>query len=203
MDDYLIECQSAEFDALARVICDLFPEQTRFASSDARGRFLSVQWLAMRFGSAPKRMTLDIRIVPAALARFCAQADAAARSHAVLHRKRCSDRSRSVTRPARPSSATRNSYSTKTLRDRSRRRHAGALRVAVDLREALRLHDAVVAGRVLHHPVAGHATQRVAVFRAGDRERLVHPAGEHDGRPVPVGARCAVRVPDRRAGIWR
>jgi hypothetical protein len=73
MDDYLIECQSAEFDALARVICELFPEQTRFTeSSDERGRFLSVQWLAMRFGSTPKRMTLDIRIVPAALARYLA-----------------------------------------------------------------------------------------------------------------------------------
>jgi Protein of unknown function (DUF3022). len=87
MDDYLIECQSAEFDALARVICDLFPEQTRFAeSSDARGRFLSVQWLAMRFGSTPKRMTLDIRIVPAALARYLAlKPMQRARSHAVLH----------------------------------------------------------------------------------------------------------------------
>ncbi|RAE01108.1 hypothetical protein DN583_30840, partial [Burkholderia multivorans] len=36
MDDYQIDCASAEFDALARVICDLFPEQTRFVeSSDA------------------------------------------------------------------------------------------------------------------------------------------------------------------------
>ncbi|RKT99533.1 hypothetical protein C7H84_30105 [Burkholderia sp. Nafp2/4-1b] len=87
MDDYLIECQSAEFDALARVICDLFPEQTRFAeTSDERGRFLSVQWLAMRFGSTPKRMTLDIRIVPAALARYLAlKPMQRARSHAVLH----------------------------------------------------------------------------------------------------------------------
>ena len=135
MDDYLIECQSAEFDALARVICDLFPEQTRFAeSSDARGRFLSVQWLAMRFGSAPKRMTLDIRIVPAALARYLQRSSRcsgrAAMRCCMRIWKRCSDRSRSVTRPARPSSATRNSYSTKTLRDRSRRRHAGALHYA-------------------------------------------------------------------------
>ena len=81
------------------MICDLFPEQTRFAeSSDARGRFLSVQWLAMRFGSAPKRMTLDIRIVPAALARYLALADAAGAQPcgaACVGRKRCSDRSRS------------------------------------------------------------------------------------------------------------
>ncbi|RQQ58475.1 DUF3022 domain-containing protein [Burkholderia stagnalis] len=87
MEDYLIECPSAEFDALARVICDLFPEQTRFVeSSDERGRFLSVQWVAMRFGSTPKRMTFDVRIAPAAFARYLAlKPMQRARSHAVLH----------------------------------------------------------------------------------------------------------------------
>ncbi|MBU9132704.1 DUF3022 domain-containing protein [Burkholderia multivorans] len=87
MDDYQIDCASAEFDALARVICDLFPEQTRFVeSSDARGRFLSVHWLAMRFGATPKRMTLDVRVAPAALARYLAlKPMQRARSHAVLH----------------------------------------------------------------------------------------------------------------------
>lgn len=87
MEDYLVECPSAEFDALARVICELFPEQTRFVEcSDERGRFLSVHWLAMRFGATPKRMTLDIRIEPAALARYLAMKPMQrARSHAVLH----------------------------------------------------------------------------------------------------------------------
>ncbi|KVP01215.1 hypothetical protein WJ83_14780 [Burkholderia ubonensis] len=87
MEDYLIECDSAEFAALARVICELFPEQTRFVESrDERGRFLSVHWLAMRFGATPKRMTLDLRIAPAALARYLAMRPMQrARSHAVLH----------------------------------------------------------------------------------------------------------------------
>jgi hypothetical protein len=87
MEEYEYACPSAEFDTLARVICELFPEQTRFveASGDG-GRFLSVQWLAMRFGSTPKRMTLDVRIAPAALARYLAMRPVQrARSHAVLH----------------------------------------------------------------------------------------------------------------------
>ncbi|CAN0621164.1 conserved protein of unknown function [Burkholderia multivorans] len=86
MEEYLYECPSAEFDALARVICDLFPEQTRFVECrDDGGRFLSVHWLAMRFGATPKRMTLDVRIAPAALARYLAMKPMQrARSHAVL-----------------------------------------------------------------------------------------------------------------------
>ncbi|WP_179404594.1 DUF3022 domain-containing protein [Burkholderia guangdongensis] len=87
MEEYEYACPSAEFDALARVISDLFPEQTRFVeATDDAGRFLSVQWLAMRFGSTPKRMTLDVRIAPAAFARYVAMRPALrARSHAVLH----------------------------------------------------------------------------------------------------------------------
>jgi hypothetical protein len=86
MEDYIYECASAEFDTLAHVICDLFPEQTRFAErSDDTGRLLSVQWLGMRFGATPRRMTLDVRIAPAALARYLALApQQRARSHAVL-----------------------------------------------------------------------------------------------------------------------
>ncbi|WP_323118669.1 DUF3022 domain-containing protein [Burkholderia alba] len=86
MDDYHYECASAEFGDLAHVICDLFPEQTRFAErSDDTGRFLSVQWLGMRFGAAPRRMTLDVRIAPAALQRYLAlKPMQRARSHAVL-----------------------------------------------------------------------------------------------------------------------
>ncbi|MBU9214615.1 DUF3022 domain-containing protein [Burkholderia gladioli pv. alliicola] len=86
MDDYHYDCASAEFDALAHVICDLFPEQTSFAErGDEGGRFLYVQWLGMRFGSAPKRMTLALRIESAAFARYLAMRPMQrARSHAVL-----------------------------------------------------------------------------------------------------------------------
>lgn len=86
MDDYQYECASAEFDELAHVICDLFPEQTRFAERvDDAGRLLTVQWLGMRFGATPRRMTFDIRIAPAALQRYLAlKPMQRARSHAVL-----------------------------------------------------------------------------------------------------------------------
>ncbi|GAB7537112.1 DUF3022 domain-containing protein [Burkholderia sp. 22PA0099] len=85
-DDYHYDCASPEYEALAHVICDLFPEQTSFAErQDDAGRFLHVQWLGMRFGAAPKRMTLDLRIEPAAYARYLAMRPMQrARSHAVL-----------------------------------------------------------------------------------------------------------------------
>ncbi|KVE37723.1 DUF3022 domain-containing protein [Burkholderia sp. TSV86] len=86
MDDYQYDCASAEFEVLARVICDLFPEQARFAErTDNAERFLAVQWLAMRFGATPRKMTLDVRIAPAALKRYLElKPMQRARSHAVL-----------------------------------------------------------------------------------------------------------------------
>lgn len=86
MDDYQYDCASAEFGELARVICDLFPEQTRFAErADEAGRLLSVHWLAMRFGATPRKTTLDVRFTSAALRRYLAlKPMQRARSHVVL-----------------------------------------------------------------------------------------------------------------------
>ena len=72
MEAYLFECASPDFEELARVIADLFPEQTRFAEQLAENGVpqLSVQWVAMRFGAAARRMTLTVAIAPAALARY-------------------------------------------------------------------------------------------------------------------------------------
>ncbi|HEY1609497.1 MAG TPA: DUF3022 domain-containing protein [Paraburkholderia sp.] len=72
MEDYLYECASAEFEELARVVADLFPEQTRFAEQPAEDGTpqLTVHWVAMRFGATARRMTMTIAIAPAALARY-------------------------------------------------------------------------------------------------------------------------------------
>ena len=72
MEAYLYECASPDFEELARVIADLFPEQTRFAeqAADDGAPQLTVQWVAMRFGAAARRMTMTIAIAPAALARY-------------------------------------------------------------------------------------------------------------------------------------
>lgn len=72
MEAYLYECASPDFEELARVIADLFPEQTRFAEQpgDDGTPLLTVHWIAMRFGSAARRMTVTIAIAPAALARY-------------------------------------------------------------------------------------------------------------------------------------
>jgi hypothetical protein len=72
MEAYLFECASPEFDELARVIADVFPEQTRFAQeADENGvPQLVVHWVAMRFGSKARRMVLTIAIASAALARY-------------------------------------------------------------------------------------------------------------------------------------
>lgn len=72
MEAYLYECASPDFEELARVIADLFPEQTRFAeqpADDGTPR-LTVHWVAMRFGAAARRMTMTVAIAPAALARY-------------------------------------------------------------------------------------------------------------------------------------
>jgi hypothetical protein len=72
MESYLYECASPDFEELARVIADLFPEQTRFAeqAADDGTPQLTVHWVAMRFGAAARRMTMTIAITPAALARY-------------------------------------------------------------------------------------------------------------------------------------
>jgi hypothetical protein len=87
MEAYQYECASADLEQLARVICDLFPEQTRFAEQTAEdgSPFLSIQWVAMRFGSTARRIAMDVRIAPAALARYRAlPLRARGRSFAVL-----------------------------------------------------------------------------------------------------------------------
>lgn len=88
MEDYLFECASADIEQLARVIADLFPEQTRFSEQAAENGTpqLVVHWVAMRMGTAARRMTLTVAITPAALARYRAlPARMRSRSFAVLH----------------------------------------------------------------------------------------------------------------------
>lgn len=87
MEAYRYECANAELETLARVISDLFPEQTLFAdrSADDGTPALAVQWVAMRFGSTARRMTLSVRFATAAYTRYTAlPARARARSFAVL-----------------------------------------------------------------------------------------------------------------------
>lgn len=87
MEAYRYECANAELETLARVISDLFPEQTLFAdrSADDGTPVLAVQWVAMRFGSTARRMTLSVCFAAAAYARYTAlPARARARSFAVL-----------------------------------------------------------------------------------------------------------------------
>ncbi|HEV3105647.1 MAG TPA: DUF3022 domain-containing protein [Trinickia sp.] len=87
MEAYRYECASAQIEELARVVSDLFPEQTLFAerAADDGACELAVQWVAMRFGPAARRMTLAVRFAPPALARYRALAPRArGRSFAVL-----------------------------------------------------------------------------------------------------------------------
>lgn len=72
MEGYQYECASPEFEELARVITDLFPEQTRFVehSADDGTPQLTVHWVAMRFGATARRIALTIAITPGALARY-------------------------------------------------------------------------------------------------------------------------------------
>ncbi|CAN7352672.1 DUF3022 domain-containing protein [Trinickia sp. LjRoot230] len=81
------EFADAELEALARVICDLFPEQTLFVERTAAGGTtqLAVQWVAMRFGPSARRMTLAVSFAPLVYARYRAMpAHGRARSYAVL-----------------------------------------------------------------------------------------------------------------------
>ncbi|WP_250451616.1 DUF3022 domain-containing protein [Caballeronia sp. ATUFL_M2_KS44] len=87
MDDYQYDCPSADIDMLAHVISDLFPDQTQFAERiDDTGRTsLTIHYVAMRFGSTARRIAIDVRFDPAALARYRAMPPRMhARSYAVL-----------------------------------------------------------------------------------------------------------------------
>jgi hypothetical protein len=87
MDEYQYECPSADIDTLAHVICDLFPEQTRFVERrDDDGRTsLSIHYIAMRFGPTARRIAIEVRFAPDALARYRALPPRLhARSYAVL-----------------------------------------------------------------------------------------------------------------------
>ncbi|GLU34575.1 DUF3022 domain-containing protein [Trinickia caryophylli] len=87
MEAYRYEFADAELETLARVISDLFPEQTSFAgrTQDDSATELVVQWIAMRFGSTARRMVLTVRFTPAAYARYRAMPPRGrARSFAVL-----------------------------------------------------------------------------------------------------------------------
>src|SRR5258706_14139572 len=72
MEAYQYDCASPDFEELARVISDLFPEQTQFrgAPGDGGTPTLAVIWVAMRFGSAARRITMSIVMAPAVLARY-------------------------------------------------------------------------------------------------------------------------------------
>ena len=87
METYRYEFANAQLEMLARVISDLFPEQTLFCDrpADDATPGLVVQWIAMRFGPTARRMTLIVRFGAPAYARYTAlPARARARSFAVL-----------------------------------------------------------------------------------------------------------------------
>jgi len=87
MEAYRYECANAQLETLARVISDLFPEQTLFSDRPAQDGTpeLTIQWVAMRFGSTARRMTLTVGFAASAYARYAAlPARAQARSFAVL-----------------------------------------------------------------------------------------------------------------------
>ena len=87
MELYRFECQSADIETLARAVSDLFPEQTVFAErvSESGAPYLSVQWVAMRFGATARRMVLDVHFAAAAFARYRSLPERArARSYAVV-----------------------------------------------------------------------------------------------------------------------
>jgi len=87
MEAYRYECANAHWEALARVISDLFPEQTVFSDRPAENGTpgLAVQWVAMRFGATARRMTLTVHLSAPAYARYVAlPARMRSRSFAVL-----------------------------------------------------------------------------------------------------------------------
>ncbi|RDU95207.1 DUF3022 domain-containing protein [Trinickia dinghuensis] len=72
MELYRFECPSADIEALAQVVSDLFPEQTVFVerAGDDGTPYFDVQWVAMRFGSTARRMTLTVKFAAPAFARY-------------------------------------------------------------------------------------------------------------------------------------
>ncbi|MDR5834033.1 DUF3022 domain-containing protein [Caballeronia sp. LZ034LL] len=87
MEDYQYDCPSADIDMLARVISDLFPEQTQFVErkDDTGHTSLVIHYVAMRFGAQARRIAIDVRFDPHALARYRATPPRMhARSYAVL-----------------------------------------------------------------------------------------------------------------------
>ncbi|WP_144112392.1 DUF3022 domain-containing protein [Paraburkholderia sp. BCC1886] len=87
MEDYQYDCAHAEIEELARVVSDLFPEQTQFIERAAEDGTptLAIHWVAMRFGSTARRIVMTVVIAPAALARYRAlPARLRGRSFAVL-----------------------------------------------------------------------------------------------------------------------
>jgi hypothetical protein len=87
MELYRFECPSADIEALAQVVSDLFPEQTVFAqrAGEDGTPYFDVQWVAMRFGSTARRMTLAVKFAAPAWVRYRALPPRArARSYAVL-----------------------------------------------------------------------------------------------------------------------
>ncbi|MEX3899764.1 DUF3022 domain-containing protein [Paraburkholderia sp. BR10954] len=87
MEAYQYDCAHPEFGELARVISDLFPEQTQFIerATDDGAPTLTIHWVAMRFGSTARRIEMTVAIAPAALARYRAMpARLRGRSFAVL-----------------------------------------------------------------------------------------------------------------------
>ena len=86
-DEYQYDCPSADIELLARVVSDLFPEQTQFSERPGDDGRLSlvIHYVAMRFGATARRIAIDIRFDPAALARYRAMPQRQhARSYAVL-----------------------------------------------------------------------------------------------------------------------
>jgi len=86
-DEYQFHCASPDIGLLARVVSDLFPEQTQFTEriEDDGRTMLVIHYVAMRFGSAARRIAIEIRFDTAALARYRAlPANMHDRSFAVL-----------------------------------------------------------------------------------------------------------------------
>lgn len=84
---YQYDCANPEFEELARVISDLFPEQTQFIQRTGEDGTptLAIHWVAMRFGATARRIVMTVVIAPTALARYRAlPARLRGRSFAVL-----------------------------------------------------------------------------------------------------------------------
>ena len=73
MEAYQYDCADPAFEELARVISDLFPEQTQFiqrASEEGAVPVLAIHWVAMRFGAAARRIVMNVEISRDAWTRY-------------------------------------------------------------------------------------------------------------------------------------